>query len=816
MMNTFLCKMAAGRIRFTLLLWPVVLALASIASSASADERETFFEIHIRPVLVEQCYSCHSTTAKTLQANLLVDSPAALRTGGDSGPAVVPRNASESTLIQALEYDHWQMPPKGKLPAQTIANFRKWIDDGAYDPRPDSPSLPAPASIAHTSAAKTHWAFQPIERPITPDLHSDWPWSPIDVFVLDKSNRQQLQLNADADRTALLRRLYLNLIGLPPSPDEVLAFLSDQNPDAVERVVDRLLASPHYGERQGRYWLDLARYADSNGADENHAYPVAWRYRDYVVDQFNADLPYNVFVTQQLAGDLLATDSLEQRRANLTATGYLVLGPKMLAEQDKPKLVADLVDEQLDTIGQSLLGLTISCARCHDHKFDPISAEDYYALAGILHSTKSMANFDFVSQWNTRDLPDPAVEVQIKQQQTKIAAAEAELLQLTMKPEQQQSAEEKTAVANAKQHVEELKKNLPTLPQVMAADEAPVKLVALHVRGNHLQLKGEPIPRRLPLLFDHSLVQPQMPDSHSGRLELAQTLFHSRNPLTSRVMANRLWSWLFGKGIVRTVSNFGLKGETPSHPELLDWLAAELMHQEWSLKSMQRKLLLSHSFQLSTIASDDQTLKDPDNRYWTHYSLRRLEIEPLRDSLSAIGGNFDRRFGGQAASIYGPNYAEDGRGKNEFDALRRTIYLPINRAALHELLATFDYVESGVSVGQRNSTVVPHQSLFLMNHPFVRQQANELAKHILDATSRHDARFAQDPVLQRIQLAYLNICNRLPDSTELDLAKSFLEDVIRSHAPAATIDSGDRLQQELAWTELCHALLTCNEFLYIP
>lgn len=816
MMTTFHHIIVAWLTRFTIMLWPTAITLAIIASSASADEREAFFENHIRPVLVDQCYSCHSSTAKTLQANLLVDSPAALRKGGDSGPAVVPQKANESTLIQALEYDHWQMPPKGKLPTQTIANFRKWIDDGAFDPRPDSPSVPTPTNIDHTSAAKTHWAFQPIERPIAPDLHSDWPWSPIDAFVLDKANQQQLQLNADSDRSALLRRIYLNLIGLPPSADEVLAFLNDQNPDAIERVVDRLLASPHYGERQGRYWLDLARYADSNGADENHAYPVAWRYRDYVVDQLNAGLPYNEFVTQQLAGDLLATDSLEQRRANLTATGYLILGPKMLAEQDKPKLVADLVDEQLDTISQSLLGLTISCARCHDHKFDPISAEDYYALAGILHSTKSMANLEFVSQWNTRDLPDPTIEEQIKQLQAKIAAAEAELLQLTMKPEQQQSAEEKTAVANAKQHIEELKKNLPTLPQVMAADEAPVKLVALHVRGNHLQLKGEPIPRRLPLLFEHSLPQPQMPDGHSGRLEFAQTLFHSRNPLTSRVMANRLWSWMFGKGIVRTVSNFGLKGEAPSHPELLDWLAAELMYQEWSLKSMQRKLLLSRSFQLSSVASPDQTLKDPDNRYWTYYSLRRLEIEPLRDSLSAIGGNFDRRFGGQAASIYGPNYSEDGRGKNEFDALRRTIYLPINRAALHEMLAAFDYVESGVSVGQRNSTVVPHQSLFLMNHPFVRQQANELAKHLLDAITQHETRLSQENFVQRIQRAYLIIYNRLPDSTEFEFAKSFLQEVTRSHHPDATIESLDRMQQESVWTEFCHALLTSNEFLYIP
>jgi hypothetical protein len=790
--------------------------LSFITSSGLADERETFFENNIRPILVEQCYACHSANAKTLQANLLVDSPAALRRGGDSGPAVVPHQPDESTLLQALKYEHWQMPPTGKLPDPIIANFRKWIADGAIDPRPELANAFPTINSDRKELSKTHWAYKPIQRPEVPIDSSDWPTTVVDSFIQTQATTHQRSPGPDADKATLLRRLYLNLIGLPPTAAEVLDFVSDDNPDAVERVVDRLLASPHYGERWGRYWLDLARYADSNGADENHSYPVAWRYRDYVVRQLNADLPYDEFVTQQLAGDLLEADSMDERRDQLTATGFLVLGPKMLAEQDKPKMIADLVDEQLDTLGQSLLAMTIGCARCHDHKFDPVSTEDYYALAGILHSTKSMANLDFVSQWNTRELPDPVIEAQVRAHQEVIAKAEAELTQLSMKAEKERTEEEKQAIEKAKQNVEALKKNAPSLPQVMAVDEAAVKLVPIHVRGNHLQLKGDPVARRLPSLFENSMPQPNMPEQRSGRLELAHSLFHSQNPLTSRVIVNRLWAWLYGQGIVRSVSNFGIKGDTPSHPELLDWLAAEMLHQDWSLKAMQRKLVLSRTFRLSSIAASDAAIADPDNRYWTHYPMRRLEIEPLRDSLLSIGGNLDRQMGGQAASIYGGNYSEDGRGKNEFDALRRTIYLPVNRAALHELLATFDYVESGVTVGKRNSTVVPHQMLFLMNHPLARQQASELVRRVATHPLHGDLRFASNATIARIQIMYLELFGRLPDDVEVKFGQEFLQHVVSEESPDTSLENATAAAQTQAWTEYGHALITTNEFMYIP
>ncbi len=800
---------------------PRVLCIAVVFAFTGftlANEQETFFETKIRPVLVEHCYSCHSQESKTVQGNLLLDAPSLMRKGGDSGPAVVPSKPDESLLLSALKYDAFQMPPKGKLPDEVIENFSKWIADGAFDPRVDgTPSLES-NSEQKREAAKAHWSFQPVKSYPVPDTASDWSYTPLDRFVEQKTKAAGITIAKDAEKSALLRRMYLDLIGMPPTPEEVLNFLDDKNPDAMERVVDRLLASPHYGERWGRHWLDLARYADSNGADENHEYPVAFRYRDYVVRQLNEDLPYDEFVIQQLAGDLLTTDSLEERKENLTATGFLVLGPKMLAEQDKPKLVADLVDEQVDTIGQALLGLTLGCARCHDHKFDPITASDYYALAGIFHSTKTMEHLNFVSQWNTRELPDPVIEQQIAAHQVKITETEAMLNQLSAKPEAERSDADKVAIENTKKSIEQLKKDAPALPRVMAVDEASVKVVPVHVRGNHLQLRGEPIPRRFPAILENTVPQPQMPESKSGRYELALSLFHPQHPLTSRVMVNRLWFWHFGEGIVRSVSNFGLKGELPSHPELLDWLSEEFRRQQWSLKNMHRKMMLSHTYRLSTEGESHSMSTDPDNRFFARRSIKRLEIEPLRDSIINIGGNLDRQFGGKATASYGANYAEDGRGKNEFDALRRTIYLPINRAALHELFSTFDYVDSGVSVGKRTTTVVPHQSLFLMNHPLVRQQAHELAKQLAAHPLRnHPLLRHHDDHTAKIQLLFLATIGRLADASEFSLAYQFHQSAFQAFVANAAGDSAKTAEADQnAWTELCHAMMTGNEFMYIP
>ncbi len=409
----------------------LLLALLTIAWTSSqpliADEDGlAFFESRIRPALVKHCFECHSASAAEISGGLLLDSREGIAKGGDSGPAIDLKDVSKSLLIQALRHRDLKMPPKSKLPDTVIADFEKWIAMGAPDPRNDPVTKPKNETIDWIQA-KQFWSFRQRDPIGSPTVHSNWSRTPIDSFLDEKRSHAGLEPNSESSRTTWLRRVFLDLSGIPPSPDEVDAFVQSQQADAYEQVIDQLLASPRYGERWGRYWLDLARYADSNGADENHGYPVAWRYRDYVIDALNADLPYNDFIIEQLAGDLLPAESEAEQRRLITATGFLVIGPKMLAEQDKPKLVADMVDEQLDTIGKVFLGLTLGCARCHDHKFDPILAKDYYALAGILQSTKSMEHLNFVSQWNERDLPDEVLSKTIQFHQEKIDKFNSEL-----------------------------------------------------------------------------------------------------------------------------------------------------------------------------------------------------------------------------------------------------------------------------------------------------------------------------------------------------------------------------------------------------
>jgi hypothetical protein len=811
------------------------------ADEPSVDER--FFENRIRPVLVEHCYECHSGSSSPLQGGLRVDFQGGLLTGGDSGPAVVPGDLEASLLLKALAFQEFEMPPTGKLPDSVLADFSRWVRGGAPDPRSEAPVGNGGPRVDF-EAASQWWAFQPLSHPVPPvgqsnspdveanslrEAHASAGWEraglhaprgPVDAFIDAGMQTAGLVAAPDADRATWLRRVAFDLTGLPPEPELLEAFIQDQRPDAYERVIDRLLAAPAYGERRGRFWLDLARYADSNGADENHTYPVAWRYRDYVVEAFNEDTAYDRFLHEQLAGDLLPAEDEQQRRRLLTATGFLVIGPKMLAEQDKPKLVADIVDEQIDALGQSLLAMTFGCARCHDHKFDPVVARDYYALAGIFHSTKSMAHLEFVSQWNERELPDAQLEAQIAAHRQQVEAAKAELAALSAAtPEAERTESQQQELARAKARVEELEKAQPALPKAMAADEAPLKTVPVHIRGNHLQLGPEPVPRAVPVVFQRTVPAVEFPEQQSGRLQLAQWLTAPEHPLTSRVIVNRLWQWYFGEGIVRSASNFGLTGELPSHPELLDWLARDLTTHGWSLKRQQRALLLSATYRRSSRSAEfnqENLTLDPENRYFSRQNRRRLELEPLRDALLAVGGNLDRRLGGQAESIYGDRYEETGQAKGVHDALRRAIYLPVNRAALHELFGTFDYVESGVSVGRRSSTVVPHQALFFMNSPLVIQQARVLSQRVRAAA-------ASDPA--RIDVA-IRICfGRPATEAEVTAASQFLAS--RRDAGAAASPAEDQPESaedqppppedaaDRAWHRLCMALLASSEFIVI-
>lgn len=784
-----------------------------------------FFEAKIRPVLVEHCYSCHAADSKIIRGGLLVDSRDALQEGGDSGPAVVPGNAEESLILAALKHESFEMPPDRKLPDEVIADFSQWISRGAADPR--DVGTAEPRRGVDYQAAKSHWAFQRIADPQTPTVADEsWLQSPIDRFVLARLEAANMKPRPGADKATLIRRATFDLIGLPPTVEQVDAFLADESPGAFAKVIDSLLQSPHYGERWGRHWLDLVRYADTNGADENHQLPSAWHYRDWVVRMINRDLPLDEFIVEQIAGDLLPKTGDEQTDGDrLTATGMLVIGPKMLAEQDKDKMVIDIVDEQIDTVTRTMLGLTIGCARCHDHKFDPISAKDYYALAGIFYSTKTMADRAFVSKWLERPLPSAAIESQRGEHQKKIDAAKTELSsraaalktqteQLTQlqakfdaaaadsseseKPLQAEldalKAEVESLNQEVDQHqksVEAVEKAMPEYTMVMAADESTPADLPIHIRGNHLTLAEGNVSRGMPAILTSVASPPTIPPDQSGRIQLAHWLVSHENPLTARVMANRIWMWHFGQALMRSPSNFGLRAEEPTHPELLDYLATRLIKDGWSLKRMHRLLMNSSTYQMASdvdfAESAQYASQDPDNRLLWRRTRRRLEAEPVRDAVLGVAGGLDTTIGGKAPDV---------------NANRRAVYLPINRAALYEMFSTFDYVETANHIEQRPTTTVPHQALFLLNSPIVHEQAIAVAKELIADC---------EPPEQRIEAIFRLLYARRPTEAELNRSLDFIA------AAEIELESVQDLSQRTlqAWSALCRSMVAANEFVYI-
>lgn len=777
-------------------------SVAATEPSGSLPQSEIdFFESRIRPVLDEHCYSCHSSDAAIVQGGLLLDSREALHTGGDSGPAVVPGNVSESLLISAIQYDDFEMPPKQKLPQSVIDDFVTWIERGAVDPRTQAAA--APRHGIDPVAARDHWAFQSVVAPEVPqreiDPHDrDWVRNPIDAFVLAKLSEKGWRPAAKADKYTLLRRATFDLIGLPPSQSEIDAFLADDSPRSFDRVVDRLLASPHYGQRWGRHWLDLVRYADTNGADENHKMPHAWRYRDWVFDRLNDDQPLDEFIIHQLAGDLLTTDDEQLHRQRITATGMLVIGPKMLAEQDKEKMRIDIVDEQIDTVTRTMLGMTIACARCHDHKFDPISAEDYYALAGIFASTRSMLHEDFVSKWMERDLPSTEIDKQRSEHQKKIdrsraavekivADANAALLaqlkteKLPAKPEDQYPEATKKQLAAARKVLADTEKAMPAYDIAMAVEEGSPATLAVHIRGNHLSKGDTPVPRGVPKRLQSVVGFDTIADDKSGRLNLARWLTSDDHPLTGRVMANRLWMWHFGQPLMRSPSNFGLQSQAPLHQDLLDWLTRRLIDDGWSLKRMHRLIMLSSTYQMRSDLAD-YSEDDPENEYLSHQNRRRLEIEPLRDAIHIAGDSLDRTFGGSPVDA---------------DAPRRSVYLLINRAALLDLFSTFDYVETANHIEQRPVTTVPNQALFLLNSKLVHQQAERLSASMLDHADDED----------RFTHLWMKLYGRPPTEADIALCQEFITDAARRLPDGAS--------PRHAWSGLCRTLIAGSLFSYV-
>ena len=791
---------------------------------ASVDERPPtadelkFFEAEIRPTLITHCYSCHSRTARTVKGALRVDTRDAIRKGGRTGPAVVPGDVDSSLLIRAVRYHDidWQMPPDAKISDEEIAALEKWVAMGAPDPREEKPVAAGVGSspgTAHRWSAEdiaegksAHWAYKPLQAGSAPVVaDSEWTKTAIDALVLAEMSERGLTPAARADKRTLLRRASLDLTGLPPSEDELRRFEADASPDAFAKSVDRMLASPTFGERWGRHWLDVARYAESSGKESNIFYPHAWRYRDYVIAAFNEDKPYDRFLVEQLAGDLLPAASDADRAENLIATGYLAVGTKSHNARGKPQFQMDLADEQLDATTQGMLGLTVACARCHDHKFDPITQKDYYAVAGIFLSTDTRYG-TFDAQGNNHpsglvELPKdaglPLGPNMLPAQRSILATAQTRARQEAEKSQAiidqarearqsgkpvpdniQQQLVRARAAQGANKNIESITRRFgpegkPTEANLLAmgAADRDRALNARVLDRGELDKPGEVVHRGyVALLSDGS--EPAITKG-SGRLELAQWIADADNPLTSRVWANRVWLHLFGQPIVPTPDNFGMSGQRPTHPELLDHLASRLVANGWSTKKLIREIVLTRAYAMASDFDPKNAEIDPEGTYLWRMPKKRLEAEAIRDSMLSAAGVLSSkpRLGSPIAfaegGARGPAQERllgsiDGAGDNS-----RSIYLAVVRDRVPEALDVFDFAEPAFVTGRRDATNVPTQALYLMNSAEIARISDLFAMRVMSAGQKD---------LERITAAFRIAFGREPSSNEVQACRDFLAD----------------------------------------
>lgn len=737
-------QVAAGFAACVILVW----AAPASATDPPASANE-FFEKAVRPVLANHCFECHGPQKQ--KGGLRLDGRDGMLAGGDTGPAMVPGHPEQSLLIKAIGYkDELRMPPKGALAPAQVAALTAWIKQGA--PWPQTAGVVRPAakesSFKITPEDRAFWAFQPIADPPLPKVESSaWIQTPLDAFILSKLDEKGLTPSSPADARTLLRRLYFDVIGLPPTVAEMEDFVAAWDAAGAKRqalfagVVERLLASPHYGERWARHWLDVARY----GEDQAHTfqarkYPQGFRYRDWLIKAFNEDMPYDRFIKEQLAADLLLKSAIHNSQSaivNLPALGFFALGPIYYGDPKK----LDQIDDRIDTLSRGLLGLTVACARCHDHKYDPISTKDYYALAGVIAST--------------------------------------EYVEISLEP-----GKEGQALPPAPKK-EKDKKPAPPGPFIHSVKEGNAANMKVHIRGNPNML-GEEAPRRM-----MSILAPETaPSFHhgSGRLELANAIAAKDNPLTARVMVNRIWQHHFGKGLVRTPSNFGELGERPTHPELLDYLASRFIESGWSMKAIHRMILLSATYQQeSGVGSQESGIKavsavDPENRLLSRMNRRRLEVEAWRDAMLAVAGKLDRTVGGASSDLAIP------------DNRRRTLYGTVSRHELNPLLRLFDFPDPNITADERTVTTVPLQQLYVLNSEFLIGNAKALAAR-LAAAANDDA--------VRIRQAFLSLYGRPATPREMQMGIEFL-------SASAPVNGGFT-----RWEQYAQVLLSTNEFMYL-
>ena len=832
-----------------------VLAGGAVNAAEPSAADIAFFEKRIRPVLVERCYECHSAETKQ-KGGLVLDTKAGVLKGGDTGPALVAGEPAKSLLIKAVKWTDkdMQMPPKKQLGKEQIGDLEAWVKMGAPDPRDGAPPVAKKRGMSVEEGRK-FWSLIPPKN-VPPPAVADRAWAldDIDRFVLAKLEEQRLAPAGEADAHSLVRRLHFDLIGLPPSPEEVAAFVGAAGRDrqsAIESLVDHLLASPHFGERWGRHWLDAARYADSNGRDRNIVNHHAWRYRDYVIESFQGDKPYDQFIREQIAGDLLPASDSKQRDSQRIATGFLAMGAKAFEEQNAEIFRMDVIDEQIEVISRSVLGLSVGCARCHDHKFDPIPTADYYALAGILRSTQPLygwgtrgikATAHHHSEWQAigpdADALAPAAleyyrkldadtltlhtsrsaryrivrnvsaaKIDIEKPGADKAKLAADITR--MEAEVKDWDGRITAMEKA---LEALKDAAPPEPgwAMAAREREKCEDCRIHIRGdtNHL---GDVVPRGMLQVIALKDV-PAPAAAQSGRLQLAQWLTHHENPLTARVFVNRVWQRLFGRALVTTPDDFGVNGAKPSHPELLDHLACRFMDRGWSVKRLIRDLVLTRAYRSGTEAVAANIARDPDNIFLWRMVPRRLEAECLRDAILAASGQLDpyppeKPF---LSRFHPRRDAELTTFKPfvttaDFTGGHRSVYLPVLRGMLPDVFSLFDFAPPERPVAQREESVVPAQSLFFMNNAWVIEQSRHTARRLLDDTTQSDA--------QRVARLYQLAFARVPTAAEFARAENFLagSDELLPDPKSKTPPNPAQLR-EARWVSLCQAVFASAEF----
>ena len=818
------------RIAAMLLLLPsAILAPVARTTTAADDANATsdFFENKIRPLLVAHCQECHGGDGKKRQGGLRLDSRAGWMKGGDSGPAIVPGDPEKSLLILAVRQTDkdLRMPPKQKLTDTQIADLEAWVKSGAFDPREapavadDAPSRPKYGM--NIEDGRKFWSYQPIREPAPPQVKStDWPRNAVDRFVLARMEAAGVAPAAEADKRTLLRRATIDLTGLPPTPAELDAFLADSSPEAFAKVVDRLLDSPRYGERWGRHWLDVVRYADTSGNASDYPVPQAFRYRDWVVRAFNRDMPYDQFLREQIAGDLLPADSPAEKNERTIATGYLAIarrfGGSRLGEHHLT------IEDTIDNLGRALLGVSLSCARCHDHKFDPYTMHDYYGLYGIFESTRfpfpgaeaDKKQADFVPLLSAEEIERlmaphreqlATLDAEIKTLET----AEAEAKKLPDGPEKKPAVDAATAkLTDARKRRAALAAETPVIDDAYAVADGKPANTRMQLRGDPKRL-GDEVPRHFPHVLGGQTVAEG--DKTSGRLQLANWLTDPANPLVARVMANRVWQYHFGRGIVSTPNDFGPRGQTPTHPELLDYLAAKFVQNGWSIKSLHKLILLSRTWQLSSDVADDARLAentriDPNNELLWKFNRFRLDAESIRDALLFVSGELDESPPG-AAHPFPPRHTWGWTQHNPFvasyETRRRSLYLMQQRLKKNAYLALFDGADPSSSTGARLPSTTPLQALFVMNDPLTHGAAAKLASRAVAATADEEGR-----IVAACKLAW----NREPTADEIRQSVEFLA---QYRERLAALKSPADQRDSTAWTALARALLSSNEFIYI-